>query len=498
MAVADPIKVYDARWETEEFTVAEVRRLMEATLRYARMLDVEAVTISRDARLGAGHVMELAAEEALRQGFKVYLCAEPISTPQSYFTTLYVARTQPRTMGLTITASHNPRNYIGIKFTVPVVEAIGADCGPMGGLTKVRELYHDDVAAVDQPGGDMELLELSDAYIDYALDAAGVAPGQLEGLGVVIDTFHGSAGPCLYRALRKAGARVESLRLIPDGNYPTGSPNPTSQGKMAAAVERARQTGCQLVVGVDGDGDRMVFGDARGILAAGFAAVPILQAVGLDPADPQPVLYDPKVNPLALAEWARVGARPVLFRNGHSQIKDYMNRIDAVAAAEESGHYYHRLTLGPHTVSTENSLLTVLLFANAAHQQPNLLDELWALQSRVFTTGEFNYQFPDDDARDRALQAVIDHFRDQGASVTTHTPDGIDLQGTVLARGVVETDGGGLTLDPGWFSGYLRVATNEKGVVRAYFSAGETRTGERIEEQARDILENQHAGQVIE
>lgn len=498
MTTADPIKVYDARWETEEFTVAEVRRLMEATLRYGRMLDVEAVTISRDARLGAGHVMELAADEAIRQGFKVYLCAEPVSTPQSYFTTLYVAREQPQTMGLTITASHNPRNYIGIKFTVPVVQAIGADCGPLGGLTKIRELYHAGSAAPDQPTGGLELLELSEHYIDYSLAAAGVAPGQLKGLRLVLDAFHGSAGPCLYRALRKAGAEVVPLRLIPDGNYPTGSPNPTSQGKMNAAVEKARQADARLVVGVDGDGDRMVFGDHRGILAAGFAAIPILDAAGLDPQRPQPVLYDPKVNPLALAEWAKLGANPVLFRNGHSQIKDYMARIDAAAAAEESGHYYHRLTLGPNTVSTENSLLTVLLFAAAAHQQPGLLDRLWALQRQVFTTGEFNYQFPDDDARDHAMQAVLDHFVDQGAVATTHTPDGVDLQGTVLNKGVRLDDAGSLNLEPGWFSGYIRVATNEKGVVRSYFSAGDTRTGERVEEQARDILENQHGGQVIE
>lgn len=498
MAVADPIKVYDARWETEEFTVAEVRRLVEASLRYGRMLDVEAVTISRDARLGAGHVMEVAAEEALRQGFDVRLCADPISTPHSYFATLHVAREQPNTLGLTITASHNPRNYIGIKFTVPVVQAIGLDCGPMGGLTKIREIYHDEQRAEDRPGGNLELLELSDEYIDDSLDAAGVQPGALDGLGVVIDTFHGSAGPCLYRALRKAGARVETLRLIPDGNYPTGSPNPTSQGKMASAVELARQRDCQLVVGVDGDGDRLVFGDHRGILAAGFAAVPILGACGLDPDQPQPVLYDPKVNPLALAEWAKLGAAPVLFRNGHSQIKDYMTRIGAIAAAEESGHYYHRMTLGPHTVSTENSLLTVLLFAHAASKQPDLLDRLWALQQQVFTTGEFNYQFPDDAVRDRALDAVVDHFRQQGASITTHTDDGIDLQGTVLQRGVRTDDRGGLSLEPGWFSGYLRIATNEKGVVRSYFSAGETRIGERIEEQARDLLENQFDGQVIE
>ena len=52
------------------------------------------------------------------------------------------ASRHPNTMGLMITASHNPAQYIGVKFTVPTVQAIGFDCGPLGGLAKVREIYH--------------------------------------------------------------------------------------------------------------------------------------------------------------------------------------------------------------------------------------------------------------------------------------------------------------------------------------------------------------------
>jgi len=500
MMTDDPIKVYDARWETAEFTAAEIRRLVEATLRYGRLLDVDTVTIARDARLGAGHVMEVAAEEAVRQGFRVFLSAEPISTPQSYFNTLWVSQQHPNTMGLTITASHNPRQYIGMKFTVPVVAAIGLDCGPHGGLTKIRELYHDGEPCPSQPGGSMELIDLTDKYIDYSLEAANLKPGDLDGIGVVIDTFHGSAGPALYRGLRKAGARVVPIRLIPDGNYPTGSPNPTSQGKMARAIEAVHEHGCHVFVGVDGDGDRMVFGDWRGVLTAGFANVPILRACGITPDGPRtPVLYDPKVNPLALVEWTKLGAQPVLFRNGHSQIKDYMSQIDAAAAAEESGHYYHRITLGEHTVSTENSLMTTLMFVGAVKRKPNLLNELWSMQKRVFTTGEFNYQFADDATRDAALKAVLDAFADEGATMQSATADGIDLQGTVITKGV-QLDGGesGIALEAGWFSGYLRAATNEKGIVRSYFSADNTRTGERIEEKTRQILESQFGGQVVE
>jgi phosphomannomutase len=198
-----------------------------------------------------------------------------------------------------------------------------------------------------------------------------------------------------------------------------------------------------------------------------------------------------------LAEWGRLGVQPVLFRNGHSQIKDYMRQIGAPAAAEESGHYYHELKMGKLTVSSENSILTILLFLGAVKKQPKLLDELWKLQNRVFTTGEFNYQFDSDTTRDKALAAVIENFVRQGAATVMATPEGIDLQGTCLSQGV-ELKPGHVRLDKGWYAGYLRIATNEKGVVRSYFSAGDTPSGKRVENETRAILEKQFHGKVVE
>jgi phosphomannomutase len=499
MTGPDPIKVYDARWELQEFGDDQVRRLFEATFAYGQPLNVDTVTLTRDARLGCARVLELGVETALRMGLRTFVRYEPISTPQGYFTSLWVSQQHPNTMGLGITASHNPKQYIGIKFTAPIVHAIGLDCGPLGGLSKIRELYHSPRKFPERPRGSLTVLNLTREYIDFSSNAAGIDPGGLAGLTVVLDTFHGSAGPEIFQALTRVGASVVPLRLAPNGEFPTGSPNPISQGKMDAAVALAKRHNAHAVLGLDGDGDRIVFGNAHGILTAGFAFVPILKACGIEPRaqPPAAVLYDRKVSPLALAEWGRLGCRPVLFRNGHSQIKDYMTRIGAPAAAEESGHYYHRLTLGKHTISGENSILTVLLFLRALKAQPDLMDQLWTLQRRVFTTGEFNYQFDSDRTRDQVLAAITAHFTAAGASTVNATPDGIDLQGTCLSKGV-RLEPGSVDLEPDWYAGYLRIATNEKAVVRSYFSAGNTAIGKRVEARARAILEKEFHGRAID
>jgi phosphomannomutase len=487
MAERDPIKVYDARWEVDEFDRKEIVRLVEATLLYGRLLGVDAVTICRDARLGCAPLMELATDIALGSGFDVFLCLDPVSTPQSYFVTFHVSETHPRTMGLTFTASHNPAGYVGLKVVVPPVQAIGLDCGPLGGFRKIRQIYHGGDTLAGGSRGRLRVRSLAREYVDFSLQRAGLTDGGLEGTSVVFDFFNGSAGSEMMDALQRTGASVFPLRLVPDGSFPTGSPNPTSAGKMAAAVAAAKKGKCAVVVGTDGDGDRLVFGDDTGILSAGIAAIPILSRMLSVKEDTQRarVLYDPKVNPLALSEWARLGVTPILFRNGHSMIKERMRSIDAAAAAEESGHFYHRLVGAGPPVFVENSLVTMLSFLRSVREQPSLMEELRNLQDRVFTTGEFNFQLENDRARDEALSKVLQGFRDDGAEVISRTADGTDLMGFHVSKGIDAPTG---ALREGWYQAYLRAATNEKAVVRLYLSAGDPRVGRDWEKRIRQTL----------
>jgi phosphomannomutase len=488
----DPIKVYDARWETDEFTALEIRRFIEAVLIYGRGLGVDTVTIARDARLGSASVMEIALDSAVKAGFTVFLCTDPISTPQSYFLSFWASKDHPKAMGLTITASHNPANYVGLKVVVPGVQAIGLNCGPAGGFSRIRGIYHGTEALKLGTKGKLTIVDPTEGYLRFSMQAAGIEDDELVGMRIVLDAFNGSAGPELCRALQQAGVSVLPLRLVPDGTFPTGSPNPTSQNKMDEAVQLAGKIGAELVIGTDGDGDRLVFGNARGIMNAGFASIPILRklladgsASGAATSESPKIIYDPKVNPLALVEWTKLDIKPVLFGNGHSQIKEHMRRIGALAAVEESGHYYHSLTAEGLTFFAENSLVTVLLLAKALKENPEVMGNMWALQDRVFTTGEINYQMADDKTRDQAFQAVLQHFKDDHAVLVSETEEGIDLLGTVISKGV-DLEAGQLESD--WYNGYLRVATNEKSVLRFYLSAGIFDLGRQIEQRIRGIL----------
>lgn len=499
MCKNDPIKVYDARWEDGEFSDEEITRLFEAAILYGMEQGADTLFISRDARLGCAQVMELGIARALTAGFRVFACTDPISTPASYFFTQRITAEHPNTMGLCVTASHNPAKYVGIKFTIPPVSAIGYDCGPDGGLTRVREIYHGDETLTSSSKGSLKLCNFTDDYIRYGMERSVIREGSLRGLSVIIDSFHGSAGPEVFRALEDLGVQVTARNLIPDGRFPSGSPNPTSHGKMGPAVDMAKKLRPHVVIGIDGDGDRIVFGDHRGILNAGFAALPILKADSMLPGTGggKPVLFDPKVNPIALREWKALGADPVLFRNGHSQIKEYMERKGAPFAAEESGHYFHKLDYRGVSISAEHTLVTVFLFLESVKNDPRLMDALWVLQDSVYTTGEINYQFPDDGVRDKALDWISGFLKKQNAELKTRNSDGIDLQGIQVNRGVIYNPEE-IRLDRNWYSGYIRTSTNEKGIVRLFFSAEDGKTGSGILSEIVQFLKDTYGGVQVE
>lgn len=504
----DPIKIYDARWEVDEFDDSSIIRLFEATFLYAFDQGIDSIVFTRDGRLFSGHVLELGLRTAQRAGLKVYACIDPISTPAGYFLGALISSDHSETMTLVITASHNPKNYVGIKFTVSEVRAIGLDCGPDGGLRSIRDLFHSRKKMPESEQRELSIINPVNQYITEAMRLAKIKPGDLTGLHVVMDAMGGSAGPEVYQALLKAGVSVTARGMIPDGTFPCGAPNPTSTGKMKEALRLAAQNPKSIVIGMDGDGDRLVFGDKDGLLNAAFSAVPILnECLQLFPLSAKKIVYDPKTAPPALSEWKKMGAEPKLFRNGHSQIKEYMQEIHAVMAVEESGHFYHTLDVMGVNVSMEFSVLTILLFLKFCKKTSSALHELQRLQLSFYTSGEVNYKFTSDDVRDTALNDIVNFFVEDGALSADKTETGADLGGFQLVKGSIYTnmDAEGECSDivsntsvDEWYILFVRNSTNEKSVLRLFHNAQNAGVGRIVERNIENICKKMYNGVVVE
>lgn len=202
------------------------------------------------------------------------------------------------------------------------------------------------------------------------------------------------------------------------------------------------------------------------------------------------------MDPIALEAWGRFNVQPVLFRNGHSQIKDYMGKIGARFGAEESGHFYHRLRYRDLEINAESSVVTVLHFLATLKSSPSRLDELWRLQDRVFTTGELNFQFQNDAVVAEARERLVAGFVNEDARIVTTTVDGMDLGGTQISKGVhLQAP---LRLDDGWYSGYVRTSTNEKAVLRLFFTTGSSERESWLLERVTRVMREEFGGRQIE
>ena len=495
-----PIKIYDARWETGDFSLEEIENLFLSSCAYGRKIDIDTVVISRDARIGCPEVVEIAVRTAQKAGFTVYLSQDPVSTPQSYYNTLRVTENKPNTMGWTITASHNPASYIGVKFVVSSVRAIGMESGPLGGLTEIQNIYtrgDADSYFKGKPEGPLKLINFADDYIKDSITWAGVSKGELQDMKVILNPLNGSAGTEIYRALENLGVNITPLNLIVNGNFPEGAPNPISEGKMNRAIMLAEKETGTIVIGLDGDGDRIVFGDGNGLFSAGVAMIAVLTRLkSIDQSTMGRALCDPKVAPPSLDYWSSLGYTPILFRNGHSQIKDYIRNQNIAVAAEESGHYYHRIKKNNITIFCENSLLTILLFLKAVHEDPSLLSKMREIDRSVHTTGEINYQFSTDSERDEAISLAASILTEDNALISHTTNEGIELQGIAFTKGINPVTK--LIEDNDWYSGFYRVSTNEKSVARYYLSSGSEKVLKHLFSQIRIICEKELCGMKVE
>jgi len=220
----------------------------------------------------------------------------------------------------------------------------------------------------------------------------------------------------------------------------------------------------------DGDGDRidMYHGDGT-YVSSSFVYAAILPEIRKRFPGPEVgVFADLKSNPLAVIEMAGAGVAVDVIRNGHSQIKkalsDTANRIGAV---EESAHFYEAFALdGPDRFCTENALYVALLTARVWQENPEHIAGLLETQRATVREREWGYKFPTDGQRADALRAVQEHFESQGACAIDRMKNGMDLEATLMRRGLPFDIDQNTRLSEDWLQVCQRTSQSEDRLAR--------------------------------
>jgi phosphomannomutase len=367
-------------------------------------------------------------------------------------------------------ASHNPADDTGQKLLAPGVVPLAEGIGPGGGLDRIKELYVEGAHRVGARRGKVRPIEVMPEYLDYSTKRAGVEPNGLAGLPVFADFLNGAAGREFLLAFDRAGASFEPLHFAADGAFPLGDPNPVKKSVVREGLEALRAGDYRMGFFLDGDGDRLdVYRGDGAYLSSSFVYAAILPEVRKRfPGPNMGVFADLKSNPLAVIEMARAGVSVDVVRNGHSQIKEALARDPSrFGCVEESAHFYEAFSMGAGPrACTENTLYLALLIARVWRDDPSRFDRLFAVQATTVREREWGYKFPSDQARDEALAATRGHFEAQGFAAMDRMTNGMDLEATLLRRGLPLAVDERTTLADDWLQVCQRESQSEDGLAR--------------------------------
>lgn len=229
--------------------------------------------------------------------------------------------------GCTVTASHNPPQYNGVKFMI--------------GSEPVTRPTVDLLEAIVRSGdfaqkrGSVSQWDVTRAYLAFLRERfSAKAP-----LHVLVDAGSGAMSSIAPEAFRQAGYRVTELFCEADGAFPHRDPNPAEYSHLAATGEAVRACGADFGVAFDGDGDRAVFLDAQGRPVQNEKSL-VLFIRALLKERPTPVVYDQKSSSIIRDAIEEMGGTPLPERSGHAFIKKRFLENGAAVAGEVSGHFF--------------------------------------------------------------------------------------------------------------------------------------------------------------
>ncbi len=322
-------KAYDVRGRVPDQLNEEIARRIGRA--YAEVVKPQQVVVGHDIRLSSESIKAAVTQGLLEQGVDVYdigLCG----TEEIYFATSHAGMDG----GIAITASHNPKDYNGMKFVREESRPISGDTG-LFDIKALAEL--DEFTSAEKPG-QLYPLDTSEAYVQHLLSYVDVA--SLTPLKIVVDAGNGGAGRVVDLLEPHLPFEFIKLHHEADGNFPNGVPNPLLPENRKAAIAAVREHNADLGLGWDGDFDRCFFFDENGSFIEGYYVVGLLAAAFLRQQGPARIVHDPRLTWNTVDIVQSLGGVAVQSKTGHAFIKERMRLENAVYGGEMSAHHYFR------------------------------------------------------------------------------------------------------------------------------------------------------------
>lgn len=366
------------------------------------------VAVGHDIRLSGPAIRDALVKGLTESGCDVVDIGE-CGTEMIYFTTAHLKLDG----GIMITASHNPKEYNGMKFVRKESRPISSDTGLKELEKAVMEGEFTETAAT----GKVEKIDILEDYVEHILSYVDVK--KLKPFKVVANTGNGAAGPIINALEKHLPFDIVKVNNIPDGNFPNGVPNPILQENRESTAKVVRETGADVGVAWDGDFDRCFLFDENGGFIEGYYMVGFLAQAFLKKNPGAKVIYDPRLiwNTIEIAD--ELGGEAVMCKSGHAFIKDKMRQVNAIYGGEMSAHHYFR----DFSYCDSGMIPWLLVLELLSQADGKSLSELMKERmERYPISGEINSKVAD-------AQEVLDRIeKDYGAKGKVTKVDGLSVE----------------------------------------------------------------------
>src|SRR5918998_5877552 len=366
------------------------------------------VVVARDMRL-SGEALEEAFVEGVTEAGADVLDIGLVSTDALYFAVGHLG--EPG--GAMITASHNPKDYNGLKLCREEAIALSGE----EGIYQIRDLITS--GKLPEPDGSGSgSVEEGDVTVDYAehclsfIDAEDLRP-----LKIVVDAGNGMAGKMLPPIFERLPFEYVPMYFELDGSFPNHPPNPIEPENVKDLQERVREENADFGVAFDGDADRCFIVNEKGETIAGDVLAALIAKNVLEKKPGATILYSAVCSKAFPELVEREGGKPVRTKAGHSIIKPQMRENDAAFGGEHSAHFYFR-----DNYFADSGIIAMLTIAELVGRQGEPISSLLAPIDPYVRSGEINSEV---EAQEATLQNVEDHY--SGNDVEIDHLDGLTV-----------------------------------------------------------------------
>ena len=282
-----------------------------------------AVTVGYDARLSSPEITESLVQGFKDSGAKIYTLGL-ITTPMSYFSMFHL----PVDGGIMVTGSHNPPDYNGFKISKGKTTIFGDE------IQELKKFIEEKI--VGQGTGSVEDFDISAPYVEKHQKEFGA----LKDINIALDCGNGAAGAIARRLYEACGLKPTILFEEPDGHFPNHHPDPTVEENMVDIKKVVAEKGCALGIGFDGDADRIGLVDEKGRFILGDEIMTIVARDILKDNPGAKIIGDVKCSDEMYIDIEKHGGQPIMWKTGHSLIKNKIKEEKSPFGGELSGHIF--------------------------------------------------------------------------------------------------------------------------------------------------------------